>query len=155
MKAMELTANRYCSIAHSLETLGQKWSLLIMREAMWGRTRFAEFRAIGAPTDILTARLDSLVEEGLLERRPYRDPGARARDEYVLTEAGRDLLPVLAAFVDWGDQYRPMERGPAAVFVDESTGRPVTLSFADESGAVIERGRVRMVPGPGAPEADG
>lgn len=154
MKAMELPANRYCPIAHSLEILGRKWTLLIMREAMWGRTRFAEFQKIGVPTDILTSRLGSLVEEGFLERRSYQEPGARAYDEYVRTDAARDLLPILAALVGWGDENRPTGRGSAAVFVDEVTGRPVTLSFTDEDGAITERGRVRMVPGPAARDVD-
>ena len=106
-RAVDAGAER-CSIARSLEVLGQKWSLLIVREAMWGRTRFAEFRArLGVAPDVLTDRLGRLVDAGILERRPYREDGEREREEYVLTDAGRALLPVLAAMSAWGDEYRP------------------------------------------------
>ncbi len=82
-----------CSIARSLEVVGQKWSLLILREAFWGRTRFAEFRArLGVAPDVLTDRLGRLVDAGILQRRPYREDGEREREEYVLTEAGPALL---------------------------------------------------------------
>ena len=80
------TSTERCSIARSLEVLGQKWSLLIVREAMWGRTRFAEFRArLGVAPDVLTDRLGRLVDAGILERRPYREDGEREREEYVLS----------------------------------------------------------------------
>ncbi|MEU3188914.1 helix-turn-helix domain-containing protein [Streptomyces sp. NPDC006923] len=150
MKAMELPQNKYCSIARSLEVLGLKWNLLIMREAFFGRRRYAEFRQIGVPTDILSTRLASLVEEGLLERRPYREPGERMRDEYVLTEAAHNILPILAALTSWGDGRLPTGREPASLFIDEATGQPVTLGFADGNGTVIDPERVRMVYGPGA-----
>jgi DNA-binding HxlR family transcriptional regulator len=151
MKAMELPANAACSIARSLEVVGQKWNLLIMREAMLGRTRFAQFLKIGVPTDVLTARLSSLVDDGILERRQYRELGERARDEYVLTDAGRDLVPILAALTAWGDKHRPTEQGPSAVFVDEATGRPVTLVFTDEDAKAVDQTRVHLVKGSAPP----
>jgi DNA-binding HxlR family transcriptional regulator len=154
MKPMELPVNKYCSIARSLEVVGRKWSLLIMREAIQGRTRYAEFQRIGVPTDILTARLASLVEEGLLERRPYREAGERVRDEYVVTDAGRELLPVLAAFVAWGDSRRPTGHGPAAVFRDAATGNPVTLGFTDENGQPVDPAHVQLIKQP-PPESVG
>ena len=91
-----------CSIARSLVVLGERWSLLIVREAFSGVTRFADFRAaLGVAPDVLTERLRTLVETGVLERRPYREPGCRPRHDYHLTPAGRDLLraavPVHAA----------------------------------------------------------
>jgi DNA-binding HxlR family transcriptional regulator len=154
MKAVDLPQNKYCSIARSLEVLGLKWNLLIMREAFFGHRRYAEFRKIGVPTDVLATRLASLVEEGLLERRPYREPGERVRDEYLLTDAGRDLLPILAAFTSWGDEHLPTGRGPASLFIDEATGQPVTLSFSDRNGAAIDPTCVRMVCGPGAAQPE-
>ncbi|MFF3441069.1 winged helix-turn-helix transcriptional regulator [Streptosporangium sp. NPDC002721] len=150
MKAAELPQNTNCSIWRSLEVLGQKWTLLIVREAFWGRTRYAEFRRIGVPTDVLQARLASLVEEGILERHPYRRPGERTRDEYVLTPAGRDLVPILAALAEWGDEHRPNPRGPASVFVDGTTGRPVALAFTDAVGTPADPSDVKMVRGSGA-----
>lgn len=144
-----------CSIARSLEVLGLKWSLLIVREAFRGSTRFAEFRAaLGVAPDVLTDRLARLVEAGILERRPYREAGEREREEYVLTEAGRGLRPVLAAISAWGDEYRPSGFGPAAVYTDRDTGSPLRLAFLDADG--IEHGLddVVAVPGPGAIRAD-
>ncbi|MFW8744825.1 winged helix-turn-helix transcriptional regulator [Mesorhizobium japonicum] len=128
MNASDLPANRYCSIAQSLEVLGQKWTLLILREAHRGRNRFADFRAIGVPTDVLTDRLNLLVADGVLERQRYQDPGERARDMYVLTQAGQDLLPILASLAAWGDAHRPSEGTGLTKFFD-AAGNDVTLSF--------------------------
>ena len=145
-----------CSIARSLEVLGLKWSLLIVREAMWGRTRFAEFRArLGVAPDVLTHRLARLVDAGVLERRPYRDDGEREREEYVLTEAGRALVPVLAAMNAWGDEYRPCGFGSAAVYIDRETGEPLRLAFLAPDGSEREVSEVAVVRGPGALVADG
>jgi DNA-binding HxlR family transcriptional regulator len=147
-----LTArNPRCSIARSLEVLGDKWTLLIVREAFWGRTRFAEFRErLGVASDVLTDRLTKLVDEGVFESRAYRVDGAREREEYVLTDEGRALLPVLAALTAWGDDFRPTGFGPAAEYVDERTGHRVRLSFVDDAGAVVDLGNIRVRRGPGA-----
>lgn len=140
-----------CSIARSLEVLGQKWSLLIVREAtLRGRTRFADFRAaLGVAPDVLTDRLARLVDAGILERRPYREAGEREREEYVLAEAGHALLPVLASISAWGDAYRPSGFGPAARYTDRRTGAPVRLAFIDADGGELTPGDVAVVPGPG------
>ena len=135
-----------CGIARSLQVLGEKWALLIVREAMWGRTRFSEFRAqLGVAPDILTDRLTKLVAAGILERRTYQDEGARERPEYVLTEAGRDLLPVLAALAAWGDEHRPIDAGPAAIYTNASTGRPVTVAFVDDEGNALSADQVSVI----------
>src|SRR3954454_13011448 len=81
-----------CSIARTLEVLGERWTFLVVREALAGTTRFADFRAtLGVAPDVLTTRLNTLVEAGVLERRPYQDDGRRTRQEYVVTRAGDDL----------------------------------------------------------------
>ena len=140
-----------CSIARSLEVLGQKWSLLIVREAFWGRTRFAEFRErLGVAADVLTDRLGRLVDAGILERRPYRAAGEREREEYVLTDAGRALLPVLAALNAWGDEFRPSGFGPAAVYTDRASGAPVRVAFLDADGVEHDTAEVTVERGPGA-----
>ncbi|KQO97009.1 winged helix-turn-helix transcriptional regulator [Leifsonia sp. Leaf264] len=140
-----------CSIARSLEVLGQKWSMLIVREAFWGRTRFAEFRSrLGVAPDVLTDRLGRLVDAGILERRPYRADGEREREEYVLTDAGTALLPVLAAMNAWGDEFRPTGFGSAAVYTDRATGSPVRLAFLDADGVEHDTADVAVVRGPGA-----
>jgi DNA-binding HxlR family transcriptional regulator len=95
---------RVCSIARTLEVVGDRWALLVVREAFLGSHRFDEIqRNTGAPRDILAARLRKLVDEGVLERRPYSDRPPRF--EYHLTEAGRDLYPVITALRQWGDRH--------------------------------------------------
>ena len=135
-----------CGIARSLQILGEKWALLIVREAMWGRTRFSEFRAqLGVAPDILADRLTKLVAAGILERRTYQDEGARERPEYVLTGAGRDLLPVLAALAAWGDEHRPIDAGPATTYTNATTGRPVTVGFVDDEGNALSPDQVAVI----------
>jgi DNA-binding HxlR family transcriptional regulator len=95
---------RSCSIARTLELIGEKWALLTLREVFLGVRRFdAIQRNTGAPRDILSARLRKLVAAGLLERRQYQEHPARF--EYRLTEPGRELLPVLLTLMHWGDRY--------------------------------------------------
>jgi DNA-binding HxlR family transcriptional regulator len=103
-----------CSIARTLEVVGERWSLLILRDAFYGIRRFEDFqRDLGIARNILTDRLQALVDRGVLERRPYEDRPPRF--EYRLTEKGRDLLPVLLAMMRWGDRW------------ESGGGPPVTL----------------------------
>jgi DNA-binding HxlR family transcriptional regulator len=147
--------NARCSIARSLEVLGERWTLLVVREATSGVTRFSDFhRNLGVAKDILASRLTTLVEHGVLERRAYKDAGERERDEYVLTASGRELLPVLAAFIAWGDRNRPSGFGPAAIPVEEATGLTVRLGFIAEDGREVDAAGVAFKNGPGAPTAD-
>jgi len=151
VRALSTQRDTRCSIARSLEVLGQKWTLLIVREAMWGRTRYAEFRSrLGIAPDVLSDRLNTLVEHGILQRRAYREDGEREREEYVLTPAGRDLLPVLTALRAWGDDHRPTGYGPAAMAVEAATGRPLRMAYLGEDGAEVPLSEVAVAPGPGA-----
>jgi DNA-binding HxlR family transcriptional regulator len=134
-----------CSIARSLEVLGERWTFLILREAISGTTRFADFRAaLGVAPDVLSDRLATLVASGVLEKRPYREPGARARDSYHLTHAGRELQVVLAALQQWGDEHRPYEPGPT-VLRRTTDGRPVHVGFVDDEGREVPMDEVRFV----------
>src|SRR5665213_4220963 len=102
-----------CSIARALGVLGERWTLLILREAIDGRTRFAEFReALGIASDVLSERLGTLVAYGVMTREPYRDPGHRVRHAYKLTQAGRELHVALGALQMWGDRHLPGDEGP-------------------------------------------
>src|SRR5215212_9908015 len=95
---------RPCSIAASLELVGERWALLVLREVSNGNHRFSEIaRGTGAPRDRLSARLSALVDAGVLERRPYST--APPRSGYHLTAAGRDLLPVLQGLMQWGNRW--------------------------------------------------
>src|SRR5579875_2656161 len=97
-----------CSIARSLSVLGERWSFLILREALSGETRFARFREVlGVAPDVLTDRLNKLVDFGVLTREPYQEPGRRARHDYRLTPAGEELRVVLGSLQQWGDRHVP------------------------------------------------
>jgi DNA-binding HxlR family transcriptional regulator len=105
---------RVCSIARTLDVVGEKWALLAVREVFLGNRRFDEMvHRTGAPRDTLAARLRTLVATGILERRPYCEHPARY--EYHLTAAGRDLYPVIVTLMRWGDQYLAGEQGPPLV----------------------------------------
>ena len=102
---------RACSIARTLEVVGEKWALLAIREVFLGNRRFDEMvRRTGAPRDTLAARLRTLVERGILERRQYSEHPARY--EYRLTEAGIDLYPVIISLLRWGDEHLAGADGP-------------------------------------------
>jgi DNA-binding HxlR family transcriptional regulator len=134
-----------CSIARSLEVLGERWTFLVLREAMTGTTRFADFRAaLGVASDVLSDRLSTLVAAGVLEKRPYREPGARARDSYHVTRAGRELQVVLGALQQWGDEHRPYAPGPT-VLRRSAAGRPLHVAFVDDEGTEVPLDEVRFV----------
>ncbi|MBT1598474.1 MULTISPECIES: winged helix-turn-helix transcriptional regulator [Curtobacterium] len=121
-----LGGDERCPIARSLDVLGEKWTLMIVRDALGGSTRFSQFQqSLGIPREVLTARLASLVDGGVLERTTYKPEGARAREEYVLTGAGRDLSLVLLALGGWADRHRPSERPSDLRFVDAVSGEAV------------------------------
>lgn len=121
-----LGGDERCPIARSLDVLGEKWTLMIVRDAVGGSTRFSQFQqGLGIPREVLTARLASLVDGGVLERTSYKPEGARAREEYVLTDSGRDLSLVLLALGGWADRHRPSERASDLRFVDAETGEAV------------------------------
>ncbi|MCU1481960.1 MAG: transcriptional regulator, HxlR family [Subtercola sp.] len=141
----------HCSIHRSLDLIGEKWSLLIVRNALRGESRFSEFRDnLGVPSDVLTARLSSLVDAGVLERRPYREPGERERYSYHLTDEGRALKTVLIALQEWGDEYNPNPGGRVSLTRDVVTGQHASIGFVADDGSVLDAADVTLVPGPAA-----
>ncbi|HEX4247024.1 MAG TPA: helix-turn-helix domain-containing protein [Pseudonocardia sp.] len=127
-----------CSIARSLGVLGERWTFLVLREALTGTTRFARFREVlGVAPDVLAARLATLVDYGVLHRVPYQEAGSRPRDEYVLTDAGRALHVTLGALQQWGDRYLPWPAGPTIERRAKETGRPVHVGYIDDLGHEI------------------
>src|SRR6516225_4378961 len=106
------TADR-CTIAKTLEVLSTRSALLIMREAFYGTTRFDDFAERAQISEpVAAARLRELVDEGLLEREDYREPGQRTRQRYKLTDKGTDLFPALAALMQWGNRWLDERGGP-------------------------------------------
>ncbi len=143
---MAKISNDSCAIARSLGVLGERWTLLILRDAVAGSTRFSEFRSgLGVTPDVLTARLNTLVEHGVMEKLPYREPGERVRFSYVLTDAGRELLVVLLALQQWGDKYLPRPDGPSILRRVKGTERPVRVGFIDDDGNEVDETSVVMV----------
>jgi DNA-binding HxlR family transcriptional regulator len=101
-----------CSLARTLEVVGARSTFLILREAFYGTTRFDDFAArVGVSESVAAARLRELVDEGLLEREAYREPGQRTRHQYRLTAKGADLLPALVALMQWGDRWLAEDGG--------------------------------------------
>jgi DNA-binding HxlR family transcriptional regulator len=138
-----------CSIARTLGVLGERWTLLILREAIDGTTRFAEFReTLGVASDVLSERLGTLVAYGVMTREPYRDPGHRVRHAYKLTPAGRELHVALGALQMWGDRHLPREEGPTIQRRARRTDRPVHVGFIDDRGREIDSDEVAAVPTP-------
>jgi len=112
-----------CSIAQALEVVGEWWTPLIVREVFWGRRRFDEIqRDLGISRNILTDRLSTLVDTGVLERRDIGQTGTRY--EYHLTDKGRDLWPVLVALMQWGDKWETGDKGPPVVMEHRACGHP-------------------------------
>ena len=102
-----------CPIENTMTLAGTKSAMLIMREAYYGTTRFDDFvRRVGITKAATSARLAELVNAGMLTRKPYREPGQRVRDEYVLTEAGIDFMPVVWAMFEWGRKHLPHRSTP-------------------------------------------
>jgi DNA-binding HxlR family transcriptional regulator len=116
-----------CSVAAALEVVGRRASMLLLREAFYGAHRFDEFvRRAQLSEKITAARLKELVDEGLLERRPYHVAGQRSREEYHLTAKGEDLLPAILALMQWGDKWVRHDGGKIAM-THADCGRPVTV----------------------------
>jgi DNA-binding HxlR family transcriptional regulator len=103
-----------CPIARTFEALGSRSAYVILREALYGATRFEEFvQRTGVSEPVTAARLKDLTEEGILEKVPYQEPGQRTRNEYHLTEKGSDLLPVMVAMARWGSRWQfPDDHSP-------------------------------------------
>jgi DNA-binding HxlR family transcriptional regulator len=124
-----------CSVAGTLAVVGEKWSLLVLREAFLGVRRFADFqRVLGAPKAVLTDRLGTLVEQEILVRVPYQPEGERQRHEYRLTPKGRALYPTLVALMEWGDTYLAEGEVPPLALRHRECDAPVHLELTCEEG---------------------
>lgn len=140
-----------CPIARGLEHVGEWWSILILRDAFAGVSRFDDFQtSLGIAPNMLTRRLKTLVESGLLEKRLYREKPARY--EYVLTKKGRDFRPVLWTLVAWGNEHFAPE-GESVVVVDAATGERADPVLVDRrTGRLLQAPEFILAPGPAASE---
>ncbi|MVU82630.1 transcriptional regulator [Nocardia sp. ET3-3] len=138
-----------CPIAGALDQVGDWWTLLIMRDALDGFSRFDEFGYnLGIAPNMLTRRLSTLVETGLLERRRYHD--APPRYEYIATAKGRDLFPVVVALYEWGRKHADTAE-PSVILVDRETGDEIVPGLVDrDSGRPLSTIDFTFLAGPGA-----
>jgi DNA-binding HxlR family transcriptional regulator len=144
-----------CSVQRTLDVIGEKWTLLILRDAMNGVRRFDDFhRHVGLSEPTLAARLRTLVGSGILETREYQPEGQRARHEYRLTAKGWGLQPVLIALMQWGDEHLADAAGPALTVAHRDCGHPVrAVVSCSHDGEVLTPREVVATPGPGASPA--
>jgi DNA-binding HxlR family transcriptional regulator len=145
----ELERPESCSVARAMDILGERWTMLIMREAFYGVRRFSDMqRNLGIARNILSTRLQTLVRSGILERRLYQEEPERF--EYRLTQAGRDLYPAVIAIMKWGDEYLSDEAGPPVV-LRHSCGELVDpVLVCDHCGGALHPHDITPEPGPGA-----
>lgn len=141
-----------CSIARTLALIGDRWTLLVLRDLANGVHRFDELaRHLGVARNVLSGRLARMEEAGLVQRTAYREPGARERHEYRLSGPGRELMPVLLAFMAWGDRNLAGPEGPPAVVLHAGCGAPIRISLTCEAGhELTPRPRLTVEPGPGS-----
>ena len=141
-----------CSIARTLSVIGDRWTLLVLRDVANGVGRFDELAShLGIARNVLSKRLARLSQSGLVERTAYREPGTRERHEYRLSGPGRELIPVLLAFMDWGDRNLAGPEGPPAVVTHAGCGARIRVTLTCEDGHELgDRPRLRSEPGPGS-----
>jgi DNA-binding HxlR family transcriptional regulator len=138
-----------CPIARATAVLGERWSMLILREAMLGRTRFSDFRnELGIAPDILSNRLSALVAAGVFEVVDYQTPGDRRRQRYELTDAGHDVSTILVALGQWGRTHIPSATDSGNRFVETATRKPVRAVLSRRDGQIVEPTDVILVPKP-------
>jgi DNA-binding HxlR family transcriptional regulator len=138
-------------MARALEVVGERWTLLILRDLFMGVRRFSDLHAhLDIPRAVLTARLRALVEQGIVERRPYRPD----RSEFQLTAAGRELWPVVHGLIVWGDRHRPVDGGPRRLFVHAACGTALAAAGDCPScGTTPDPSEIVTRPGPGVDPA--
>jgi DNA-binding HxlR family transcriptional regulator len=146
--------DQVCSIARSLEIVGERWTLLILRDAVLGLTRFEEFQEnLGIASNVLSNRLKRLCDENVLERVP--DPQRPGRPKYVLTDKGRELAPALIVLMKWGDRHYPTPNGPPRLTLHTGCGGNIDGDFrCDRCGKQARPGQIELPPGPGAPHGE-
>jgi DNA-binding HxlR family transcriptional regulator len=140
-----------CTIGRAMEVLGERWTFVVLREVFNGIRRFDDMRRhTGIPRQVLTNRLALLVEQDVLRREAYREPGQRERHEYRLTEKGLALSPVLVAIAAWGDRYLADADGPPIEFVHRDCGSLVGVHLGCADGHPVDDPRAVVGrPGPG------
>jgi DNA-binding HxlR family transcriptional regulator len=143
-------ANKLCSVARAMEVVGDRWSILVLREAYYGVTRFDDFQFyIGVATNILSTRLKKFVDLGVMKRLPL--PEHSRRYEYVLTDMGRDFFRTYVALKKWGDDWLAEGSGPQVVFQDRESGKEISSpGILSAHGKPLRLEDIEVVAGPDA-----
>jgi DNA-binding HxlR family transcriptional regulator len=138
-----------CSVARALDVVSSKSAMLILREAFYGTARFDDFaQRVGISEPVAAARLRELVDDGLLEREAYREPGQRTRMGYRLTQKGAELLPALVALMQWGDRWLQPAGAPVRLLHGEC-GEPVHAELRCAAGHLVPDDELELAVGPG------
>ncbi|AVV47959.1 transcriptional regulator [Streptomyces sp. P3] len=139
-----------CSIARTLEIVGEKWTILILREVWYGSSRFGDFeRVLGCPRNLLATRLRKLVEEGVLATEKYKEPGTRSRPKCVITPEGIDLVPAVIGLMRWGDRHCSAPDGSPLLMRHHACGAHVEVRLRCLEGHPVPVEELDRVPGPG------
>lgn len=134
-----------CHLAKAINTIGDRWTLLILRASLFGVRRFDDYqKELGVPRTVLSGRLSKLVDAGVMARQKYKEEGKRSRPEYVLTEAGEALRPVLMAMTQWGDDWLSEGAVPPISFTHAKSRQRVKPAFVDEDGNETPLGEMRI-----------
>jgi DNA-binding HxlR family transcriptional regulator len=132
-----------CSVDLAMGIVGTRTAMLILREAYYGTTRFDDFaERVGMSDAVAAARLKELVSAGVLERRPYREPGSRTRAEYVLTDSGRGLFAAVLGLAQWADRHQQPDGAPLELV--DANGRPVRVAVIDVDGSEVSLDEVHV-----------
>lgn len=134
-----------CHLAKAIEILGDRWTLLILRGALFGVRRFDDFqKELDIPRTVLSGRLSKLVQNGVMAKQPYKEDGKRARPEYVLTDAGEALRPVLMGLNQWGDDWASDGAAPLMSFTHAKSRQKLRPAFVDENGRETPLSEMRV-----------
>jgi len=138
------TPRARCGMARAADLIGDRWTLLIIREALYGVTRFDAMQAdLGIPRTVLSGRLKKLCEIGVFQTRPYKKDGQRARHQYVLTAMGVELALPMIALMQWGEKHFN-ESGAVAEIVERRSGAPCHVGLVTDAGAPIAIGSAQL-----------
>ena len=134
-----------CHLAKAIETIGDRWTLLILRSALFGVRRFDDFQTeLGIPRTVLSGRLSKLVKNGVMAKQSYKEDGKRARPEYVLTPAGEALRPILVGLTQWGDHWQAEGASPPITFTHAVSRQKIRPAFVDEGGKETPMSQMRI-----------
>lgn len=135
----------FCPVTKAMREIGDKWTLLIMRECFWGFRRFDDFQTnLNISKSVLTTKLNQMIELDLLEKQSYKETGKRTRYEYRFTQKGKDLTKIILSFLDWGNKYLVNEGEKTIKVVDKMTKKEVNIDILDHSGKRLKYRELEM-----------